>query len=194
MQTIVPCSTHELLAWKHCLLFAASGVLHNGCCEQSSAQTILLSGNSLLHCAHLAIGLGRMQSVMAMLPVQVRTDPVVITTGSAEGEQTAARFGGAQQVMTAVACGARHTCCVGRMGQLFCWGWSLHGQCGQGRAVVSVPQPQDVRGACQTLHAVLALACAVAWYCAFTIRLCVLRYAMLRFAAETMMPMRIMPS
>ncbi|KAL3157799.1 hypothetical protein ABBQ32_012223 [Trebouxia sp. C0010 RCD-2024] len=80
------------------------------------------------------------------IQMRVVVGPQASCAGSAEGEQTAARFGGAQQVMTAVACGARHTCCIGHMGQLLCWGWSLHGQCGQGRAVVSVPQPQDVRG------------------------------------------------
>ena len=68
-----------------------------------------------------------------------------------EDEQTPGGLGGCQQVMTAIACGARHTCCVGHVGQLFCWGWSLHGQCGQGRAVVSVPQPQAVSGTCSTV-------------------------------------------
>ena len=57
-----------------------------------------------------------------------------------------AHLGGYQQSMTAIACGARHTCVVGGMGQLFCWGWSLHGQCGQGRAVVTVPSPHQVSG------------------------------------------------
>lgn len=85
---------------------------------------------------------------------------VVIPAESTEAEQTPTRLGGVQQVMTTIACGARHTCCVGCMGQVFCWGWSLHGQCGQGRAVVSVPQPQAVQGRCQNplrcaVHAVL---------------------------------------
>ena len=46
--------------------------------------------------------------------------------------------------MTAVACGSRHTCSVSCTGQVFCWGWDLHGQCGQGRSTVVVDQPQAV--------------------------------------------------
>ena len=68
-------------------------------------------------------------------------------------------LGGCQQAMVALACGARHTCAVGGMGQLFCWGWSLHGQCGQGRAVVTVPCPQVVGGnawICSVGHVQLA--------------------------------------
>ena len=80
---------------------------------------------------------------------------MVMVFAGPEVEEPPTSFGGIKQVMTAVACGARHSCCVGRMGQLFCWGWSLHGQCGQGRAVVSVPQPQVVQGGCQTLCALL---------------------------------------
>ena len=64
-----------------------------------------------------------------------------------------ALLGGPAQAMSAIACGARHTCAVGQSGQLFCWGWSLHGQCGQGRAVVSVPQPQAVSGVFTYSHA-----------------------------------------
>ena len=78
--------------------------------------------------------------------------------GPAEDEESPTRFGGVQQVMTVIACGARHSCCVGHMGQLFCWGWSLHGQCGQGRAVVSVPQPQVVQGGRKSLCALLLCA------------------------------------
>ncbi|KAL0021375.1 hypothetical protein WJX77_009849 [Trebouxia sp. C0004] len=64
----------------------------------------------------------------------------------AEAGRLPAHLGGYEQGMTAIACGARHTCAVGGMGQLFCWGWSLHGQCGQGRAVVTVLCPHLVSG------------------------------------------------
>ena len=69
-----------------------------------------------------------------------------MSAGMSEAEGQPVNLGGHQQAVTAMACGARHTCAVSHMGQLFCWGWSLHGQCGQGRAVVSVPQPQAVPG------------------------------------------------
>ena len=49
-----------------------------------------------------------------------------------------------RQQMGAVACGARHTCSISCTGQVFCWGWDLHGQCGQGRSTVTVDQPQPV--------------------------------------------------
>lgn len=71
-------------------------------------------------------------------------------TGAAEADVLPAHLGGYQQGMTAIACGARHTGAVGSMGQLFCWGWSLHGQCGQGRAVVTVPSPHLVSGNAST--------------------------------------------
>lgn len=49
-----------------------------------------------------------------------------------------------QQPATYVACGARHSLAINALGQCLAWGWSLHGQCGTGKAVPSVPTPTPV--------------------------------------------------
>lgn len=58
------------------------------------------------------------------------------------------------QQMRQIACGARHSCSISCKGQVFCWGWDLHGQCGQGRSTVTVDQPQLVKalGGLQVRH------------------------------------------
>ena len=43
-----------------------------------------------------------------------------------------------------VACGARHSCVVTQEGEMWCWGWSLHGQCASG--LPSLPLPEVVKG------------------------------------------------
>ena len=40
-----------------------------------------------------------------------------------------------------VACGARHSAAISSDGRVFCWGWDLHGQCGQGTVADNVPAP-----------------------------------------------------
>lgn len=47
-----------------------------------------------------------------------------------------------------VACGARHTCALTQDGCLWCWGWSLYGQCGTGAIGVNVTQPVQVDALC----------------------------------------------
>ena len=42
-----------------------------------------------------------------------------------------------------VACGARHSAAVTAGGQLLCWGWNLHSQCGGG-ACSAVAEPRQV--------------------------------------------------
>lgn len=46
--------------------------------------------------------------------------------------------------VTAIAAGARHSAAVNSQGQVLAWGWSLHGQCGTGSSVPSVPTPTVV--------------------------------------------------
>ena len=46
--------------------------------------------------------------------------------------------------VTAIAAGARHSVAVNSQGQCLAWGWSLHGQCGTGKAAPSVPAPTVV--------------------------------------------------
>ncbi len=43
-----------------------------------------------------------------------------------------------------IAAGARHSVAVSSLGQCLAWGWSLHGQCGTGKAAPSVPAPTVV--------------------------------------------------
>lgn len=60
------------------------------------------------------------------------------------GPQSAAH----QQAVVQVACGARHTCALTQDGCLWCWGWSLYGQCGTGAIGVNVTQPVQVDALC----------------------------------------------
>lgn len=46
--------------------------------------------------------------------------------------------------VVAIAAGARHSVAVNSQGQCLAWGWSLHGQCGTGEIVPSVPTPTVV--------------------------------------------------
>lgn len=46
--------------------------------------------------------------------------------------------------VAAIAAGARHSVAVSSLGQCLAWGWSLHGQCGTGKAAPSVPAPTVV--------------------------------------------------
>lgn len=50
------------------------------------------------------------------------------------------------QPLTSVACGARHSLAINAQGQCLAWGWSLHGQCGTGKAAPSVATPAVVQG------------------------------------------------
>ena len=60
-------------------------------------------------------------------------------------QKPAGLLNGAHWQMRTIACGARHTCSVSCTGQVYCWGWDLHGQCGQGRSTVTIDQPQPVK-------------------------------------------------
>ena len=42
-----------------------------------------------------------------------------------------------------IACGARHSCAIDERGEVFCWGWSLHGQCGSALPSVRTPTKID---------------------------------------------------
>lgn len=57
------------------------------------------------------------------------------------GPGCGARDAGLLQPVTAIAAGARHSLAVNALGQCLAWGWGLHGQCGSGRSVPSVPTP-----------------------------------------------------
>lgn len=65
--------------------------------------------------------------------------PVVVA-----GPGSGARDAGPLQPVTAIAAGARHSLAVNSQGQCLAWGWGLHGQCGTGRSVPSVPTPTVV--------------------------------------------------
>lgn len=60
------------------------------------------------------------------------------------GPGSGARDAGLLQPATAVAAGARHSLATNALGQCLAWGWGLHGQCGTGRSVPSVPTPTVV--------------------------------------------------
>ena len=61
------------------------------------------------------------------------------------GPSSQQRDGGLLQPVTAIACGARHSAAINALGQCLAWGWSLHGQCGGGRAAPSQPSPTLVK-------------------------------------------------
>ncbi|KAL4458425.1 hypothetical protein ABPG75_013290 [Micractinium tetrahymenae] len=60
------------------------------------------------------------------------------------GPGSGARDAGLLQPATGIAAGARHSLAVNALGQCVAWGWGLHGQCGGGRSVPSVPTPAIV--------------------------------------------------
>lgn len=64
----------------------------------------------------------------------------VLVAGPSCGARDAALLSPA----TAIAAGARHSVAVNSLGQCLAWGWSLHGQCGTGKAAPSVPAPTVV--------------------------------------------------
>lgn len=64
----------------------------------------------------------------------------VLVAGPGSGARDAALL----QPVTAIAAGARHSLAVNAQGQCLAWGWGLHGQCGGGAAVPSVPVPTVV--------------------------------------------------
>ena len=43
------------------------------------------------------------------------------------------------QYCRAIACGARHSCAISARNELFCWGWSLHGQCAADMQILDKP-------------------------------------------------------
>jgi alpha-tubulin suppressor-like RCC1 family protein len=44
-----------------------------------------------------------------------------------------------------IACGARHNLALMRDGQVYCWGWALHGQCGPGPSETAAVQHESVQ-------------------------------------------------
>ncbi|PRW59723.1 ultraviolet-B receptor UVR8-like isoform X2 [Chlorella sorokiniana] len=66
-------------------------------------------------------------------------EPVAVA-GPASGATDAA----VAAPVTAIAAGARHSVAVSSQGHCLAWGWSLHGQCGTGKAAPSVPAPTVV--------------------------------------------------
>lgn len=67
------------------------------------------------------------------------TTPVLVA-----GPSSGARDAALLQPIIAIAAGARHSVAVTTAGQCLAWGWGLHGQCGMGAGVPSVPTPTVV--------------------------------------------------
>eukprot|EP00884_Botryococcus_braunii_P023427 jgi/Botrbrau1/9769/Bobra.85_1s0017.2 len=50
-----------------------------------------------------------------------------------------------QAPVRSIACGARHNLALMRDGQVYCWGWALHGQCGPGPSETAAVQHKAVQ-------------------------------------------------